>query len=284
LILAGCSTVTKPGFPRQSYDEQKQIQQLEAQFDPNKMLAAYDFGAETVPARNRIISAKLVLIDLNYSSFITNSSFQKQTLDTVTDVVLLGLSIGATAVGGAPTKTLLSAIATGVAGSKLAVDKNFYYEKTISALVAAMNAQRKTALIPIQEGLTQGTDRYPLTRALSDLDNYYLAGTFVGALQAIQADAGAKEAKADEALNNIRTTSFLDDKHGQALQKYWMPLWTPGPSDPAKLVVDPARQKSLRDWMDANGLKDIPIQQFITGGVFAELRKKAVADLRISID
>ena len=63
-----------------------------------------------------------------------------------------------------------------------------------------MNAERKEALIPIVRGIGKSLDDYPFARALSDLHIYYQAGTFIGALQAIQKDSGVKEEKADKVL------------------------------------------------------------------------------------
>lgn len=281
LSLIGCATARKPGFPKQSVDEATEIAKLEESFKLVDKLSKYDFGNETKKDRNEIINQKLVLMDLQYNRFVSEFAFEKQTIDTVTDVVVLGLSIGATAVGGAGAKTLLSAISAGVTGSKLSVDKNFYYEKTVSVLVSAMNAQRKTALIPILQGMLQSVDQYPLGRALADLDAYYRAGTFLGALQAIQADAGAKEAKASEKLDDVRATSFLDDASGRALLKFWMPNWILGTTDPEKLKKDAANQKKLRDWLDGNDLKQVTIQDLVRGDKFAETRKKVVKDLNI---
>jgi hypothetical protein len=44
---------------------------------------------------------------------------------------------------------------------------------------------------------------YSLSRGLSDIADYYNAGTIVGALQDIVADAGADKKKADEELKNV---------------------------------------------------------------------------------
>jgi len=59
----------------------------------------------------------------------------------------------ATAVTGtAATKAALAAIATALSSTRTSLDKNFYDQETASALITAMNAQRKTALVPILAG------------------------------------------------------------------------------------------------------------------------------------
>ena len=65
---------------------------------------------------------------------------ERQLLDSAAGMLELGLNLAGTAVAAAGTKTILSAIAAGVTGSKEIVDKNYFFEKTIPALVGQMNA------------------------------------------------------------------------------------------------------------------------------------------------
>ena len=226
--ITGCGT---PGFPRQSYSGKDQIKQLESQFAKPELITEY-FALANAPepikraARDKIITGRIALINLNYNQFTSRFSVTKESLDFGADVTELGLNLAATAVGGAESKTILAAISSGVTGGKLAVDKNFFFEKTVSVLITSMNAERKVALLPIMKGLAKNTDDYPLTQALSDLDAYYFAGTFVGGLQAIQADAGSKDVQAQndlKALNAVRATKFVADDPGNLLQNYWTP-------------------------------------------------------------
>lgn len=224
-LMSGCGT---PGFPRQSYNEKKQIKQLEAVFEKPDMISLYydmtnATEAEKKALRNKIIAGRIALINLNYNQFIARFSVTKETLDFSTEVTELGLNLATTAAGGEATKTILGAVSSGVTGSKLAIDKNFFFEKTVPVLITTMNAQRKLALLPIMIGIATNTDDYPLTQALSDLDAYYFAGTFIGALQAIQADAGSKEVQAQEKLDLVRTTKFVADDASKLLQSYWTP-------------------------------------------------------------
>jgi len=45
-------------------------------------------------------------------------------------------------------------------------------------LFLAMEAGRKETLIKIREGLIQDDNEYPIAAALTDLEQYYSAGTF----------------------------------------------------------------------------------------------------------
>ena len=227
-VLPGCGT---PGFPRQSCNPKQQIKQLEDVFNKTDLIKEY--YAPNVPEavkkdlRNTMIDSRLALINLNYNQFIAQFSVTKESLDFGTEVTQLGLNLATTVVGGSEAKTILAAVASGVTGSKLALDKNFFFEKSVPVLITSMNAQRKVTLLPIIAGASKNTGDYSLAQALSDLDAYYFSGTFIGALQAIQADAGNKEMEANKelkALNKVRRSSFVEDDAGNLLENYWRPL------------------------------------------------------------
>ena len=56
-----------------------------------------------------------------------------------------------------------------------------------------MDATRRTVLAKISEGLAKPDGDYPLVAALSDLQDYYIAGTLNGALNQISKDAGGQD-------------------------------------------------------------------------------------------
>jgi hypothetical protein len=166
------------------------------------------YSTPTKDARDRFITGRLVLMDLQYVKFIRTLTSDKQQLDSATDIMNLTLNLAGTLVGGVQAKTNLAALGAGISGSKTVIDKNYYYEKSINALVATMNAHRKEVLIKILEGLPRTLDMYPLTQAVIDLNDYYLAGTLNGALQFVQADAGKLEAKSDATIEEKRILHF----------------------------------------------------------------------------
>lgn len=218
-LFTGCGSVRKPGFPKQSYNEKAQIKTLEKEFEKPRMISAYYAlcarpgvtEEEKHAARNRIIDGRLALINLNYNQFVSEFSFTKQSIDFSAEMTELGVNLATTAVGGSSAKTILGAVSAGITGTRLAIDKNFFYEKTVTVLVTSMNAQRKVALVPILRGMKASTDDYPLAQVLSDLDGYYFAGTFLGALQSIQAEAGATDKEAQATINFIRNPGFTEE-------------------------------------------------------------------------
>jgi len=165
------------------------------------------------------------MINLQYLKWLRKITTEKQFLDTATDVLIMSLNLAATAAGGEGTKVILSAISAGVAGSKTSIDKHYFYEKTVPALIAAMNAQRKAVLERILIGMKGDLEDYSFEQALSDIYEYYQAGTFMGAVMAIQSDSGAKEKKSDEKILML-TKPTPDEKEAvKILQPVWVELY-----------------------------------------------------------
>jgi len=281
IILAvgsACRSTRKPGFPRQSFDEAKLVRQLEDEFDlPAKITDFYKKKQEGVSdtelrsLRNEVVLFRVALINLNYNQFVASFSLNKQIIDTTADLADFGVDLAATAVGSASTKTVLSSISAGISGSRVSIDKNFFYEKTVPVLVSTMNAERKKALAPILIGQNKSLNDYPIVQAISDLDAYYLAGTFLGALQSIQADAGEKESIAEDKLNKIRSTNFMDDKWGESIRLFWQP-------------VNAGNQKKLLDWIKEH-FADNSLEDLINNKdkKFVDARKNVIDQLKVNI-
>ena len=187
------------------------------------------------------VSKALTAMDLRYAQFIDGISTESKTKATATDLALIGLGLAGTAVGGAGTKTILSAISTGVAAANTTIDKNFFYEKTIPSLTSQMNADRKLVLSTIVQRWKSCVDdtstknpSYSWFEAVHDLTEYYSAGTLLGAINSISKDAGAKQTLAEfdiQTALQLTRSQNTDDKawlrgqirngKGQAIMACW---------------------------------------------------------------
>jgi len=274
----GCGTLKHPGFPKQSYNEDDELEKLQKLLNTTTMIKVYYGGnspgalegkedtsktqavdpagatteggspektsrsespRRTKVKRNEIITARLLLIDKFYNRFIGDFSKEKQGLDTLVDVATIGVDLAVATVGGASAKAALGAASAGLTGSKLSFDKNFYFEKTISVLITSMNAARKKALFPIKKGSKRSLEEYSLGDALQDLNSYYLAGTFVGALQAMQVDAGAKEKAADIKIAKFRDESFFKKEKQERVEAILPSIDTLKPGVALDLLTNP---------------------------------------------
>ncbi|MCG8624915.1 MAG: CotH kinase family protein, partial [Proteobacteria bacterium] len=91
------------------------------------------------------------------------------------------------------TKTILSLVSGGVTSTKVAINKNYFYEQTLLALVQQMKAERRKVAIDLIKGTSQTIAQYPLAAAIHDLQRYHFAGRIEGAIAGIQKDAAIKE-------------------------------------------------------------------------------------------
>lgn len=113
--------------------------------------------------------------------------------DTSSDIVTLGLTAATTIVGGAGSKTVLSAINAAVQGASLSIDKNYFREQTSEAIIAALRTNRLRQDTVILSKMTDlSVDKYPLEEAWNDLIDLYYAGTLASGFQSLAEQAAVK--------------------------------------------------------------------------------------------
>jgi len=103
------------------------------------------------------------------------------------DIVQLGLTSAATLVGGPQTKAILAAIATGINGSTLSIDKNILNNGSVEIVTARMQALIESKAGSVTTNLTgKKADTYSLRQAVLDLVDVYNCGSFAYAMQDIR--------------------------------------------------------------------------------------------------
>ncbi len=150
--------------------------------------------------RNEIILARVHAYDIVFADFEKRLYGDGNGVTLGGDLVALVLTGLTATVGSAGTKAALGAAATGVIGAKSAIDKDLYYQKTVPALLAQMEADRLKALAPITTGMKQSDADYPLLEAYIDLDAYNNAGSIPAAINAVNKDAGVAKDIAQAAV------------------------------------------------------------------------------------
>lgn len=262
LSLNGCAAIygrpheTDPNTPQEVENKQLIAQCAK---DPDKR-----------SCRDAIVYQRIRVIDRDFFEFANSVRVESTKLSLLTDLAVLGLSgAGATAPAAAP---VLAAVAGGLTGAKEAIDKDTFYEKTMPALLAAMEAQRHEVMVKIETGLAGPIDKYDLNVALTDIESYRRAGSIDGALMQITHDAGETIAKADDQIAQVRKGSFLKDKAGDALRAFWKPDGK---------TIDKKNETALRDWMAKNDADGVSITFFLRNGNFKDARLKAARDLEL---
>lgn len=279
--LNGCAAIrgAPPSFPNSA----EALKQLDPQYD-EVLNAYYRPGADQRAIRNRFIETRLGAIDAQYLSFKESLYTQSVTSNILVDLTTIGLNVAGVATPGSSAKTILHGASGGLIGAKAAVDKNVFFERTMPALLSQMEALRKTVRARILEGLARTVDAYPLTQAVSDLQDYYVAGTIHGAIVGVTRDAIVSDRKADEEVDKalksaeqIRTelTSqgyspvikpVVSGKERDALIKYLKP---DGKN------YDQARMKILSEWLKKQKIQHT-VMYFLSAPDYSKERQLAI--------
>lgn len=211
VMVSGCATF-QGGMPNLPFNVEDELGIVQGQLKDAASVKVY-YDAPSVENRNKFIASRLVITNIEYLKFIKSLSAEEAQIHSATDVLVFSLDVLATASTVINAKTALSGLSSMVGGARLSIDKNAFHEKTMSALISAMNAQRKDVLKRILKGNALDLNGYSFEHALSDINDYYLAGTINGALMSIQKDSAVKEDRADAEIRAFsvgRDVKFVD--------------------------------------------------------------------------
>jgi hypothetical protein len=209
LALAGCESLQGAPMPIDPATPPKDA------CPTRDMLTTYAATplTQTAPSRREQrdadIGACVSLIDGQYYAFVKQLHVQNVSTTLTLDLVSLGLTNAAT-LASKTTANALSAGASGVTGAGLALNKDVFYQKTLPAIIAQMDADR--ALVYKNIRLSEQSDEttYTLADAQHDLRDYEAAGTIDEAISAISASATQSTATSTDAVKALFTTTIVD--------------------------------------------------------------------------
>jgi hypothetical protein len=268
--LAGCAPLI--GYPKDPENTDATLAALAPYFNGVKeadYLATADLALRTAK-RNAIVLARLRGYDIEFYDFEQELYGQGNEITLGADLTALALGGLIATTGKAATKSALGAASAGVIGAKAAIDKDLFYQKTIPALLAQMEADRLKAILPITAGMKFSDAEYPLMQAYIDLDAYKNAGSIPAAINQINKAAG----NAKDTLQALRSTAFLEDTSSQRLRTY---IWPSGITN----LADQTHVEKLRQWMSTHQLAGVPVAVLLNSAALAEQRKQAVIDLSV---
>lgn len=156
-------------------------------------------AADTELDRNLLQNKAIAVIDLQFHQFVRDLMADRSDASAAAAGTTLGASTAGAFVDSVKAKTNYALFAAGVVGAFGIVDKSYFYEKTVPALVAAMGAARANVLVRIRGSQRDTIGAYDGTAALADLEEYFSAGTVLAAIAEITARADSdKKASLDE--------------------------------------------------------------------------------------
>lgn len=224
--LAGCGSLPRTGGPDPVPVSAEQRQALVTASEDAKVNNAYSQPnvEETIKrsARDAYIVNRITLIDIAFLEYLRSLSTTKRGLDSASEGATLGLSVLGTVMDGVRAKENLAAAVAAITGLKSNVDKNYFDNRGVEAMVSMMIARRKEVLVRMVQSMARGSDGYTLVQARHDVNEYYLAGTLDGAFALVQADASRRDENATVQLvaRNIvedMSPATIDDKTTMSL-------------------------------------------------------------------
>jgi hypothetical protein len=199
-IMTGCAPLQ--GYPKDPEDTDATLVSLQPYFNgtADREYSAITDATQRKQKRDDIIRGRVWAYDIEFADFEQQLYGEGNAVSLGSDLVGLILGGLTATVGGKATKAALGAAATGVIGANNAINKDLYYQKTIPALLAQMDADRLQALAPITAGMKQSDADYPLIQAYIDLDAYKTAGSIPAAINAVNKNAGNAKDQAQKEI------------------------------------------------------------------------------------
>ncbi len=215
------------GYPERDGTADQIVAALSKDYSIEKVIDEYAKKPDKRAYRNDVITARMLIIDVRFADFEKSMFSQQSSLKVGGDTLKSIADLGGSLTGVGQTSQYLSAFSGAIGAAGSSVDSNVYRNKTQDAVLAMMRAERAKVRSRILNRLNLGETGYPLAAALSDLEDYYIAGSVPGALAAITADAGQQKVVADDAINTqltpskhlVRNTQLVQSEIYPALDK-----------------------------------------------------------------
>jgi hypothetical protein len=282
LALTACANLQ--GYP-QNPDSRETLSGLQARYFGPNADAAYEAVSPADPSyaqkrqsiRDDIVYGRMRAYDIEFSLFQRALNSNGNGINVGGDLTALVLNgLGATT-GNAGTKSALAAASAGVIGAEGAVNKDLFYQQTVPAIIAQMEANRTVVKLAIFRGLARSDADYSLPRAESDLLDLNDAGSLPNAINNITQKSTDQKNAAATLIQSIHSTTFavtdsatkirawlrpggvVDASHVAALQAWLnqqpeafvhgdvMPIATFASSDTAASDLEPIRARALTD-------------------------------------
>ena len=166
--------------------------------------------AQRTMLRERIVYGLMGLDDEYYRKWLSNFYGRSAFISTFADTAAPVLS-GASAATSGGAATVLALISSGVGAANIAYAKNFLQQSAISMLTSQCDALRTTIKVRINNNMTNPISVYSLGRALTDVQDYALAGSLPMAAAAIQGNAAVAK---NAASSNLTVSGKYNDCRG----------------------------------------------------------------------
>jgi len=207
LLLSSCKTLE--GGPDRIYSVAEEV--AAARQTIETLTAQYYNGGANENARNEIISRRMYIIDVEYSQYEESLTRERQELGFITSTTAQGLNVAGALFTPAQTVRILSGVAGAVGSVRGYYDSEIVIAKTIQIAQGQMQYLRDQVSTRIRNSMAQPLGQYPLSLALSDLEDYYRAGTLSEGLVKAVGDSGSAATIASMNKQSTIKVTFAPD-------------------------------------------------------------------------
>ena len=237
--------------------------------------------------RNDVLENALPFIDAAYVDFINDLQAGRDRTNFVADVVELGTTAAVGITNGERPLQILGVALTAFRGGRRSADLNFYKEQTTPVLISKMDGNRANVRATILTREQASVDDYPLGAAISDIVDYYNAGTLVRAFTELQKDTALQTKQSEDNVLLLKGVALTPEIKKEArdlrvgaqdsLQRLLQELNTPETRDAATVVLQSIVSDLENDQEVAAILKkpEINISSQDTDGI--KLRQNLIA-------
>lgn len=175
-----------------------------------KLCTGYTQSDDNAKAvRNELIETALSYMDENYNSFVADLQAGRDRNNFVLDLIDLGTSGSVGITKGARPLQILGVALTAFRGGRKSADANFYKDTSTPILISKMDGNRAKVHATIIEREGKAAADYTLGAAVSDIVDYYNAGTLVRAFTQLQQDTAIATQQSEKALTDAKKAAGI---------------------------------------------------------------------------
>ena len=163
-----------------------------------------DGPAKAKALRNEFLETTIPFIDDAYVNYISDLQRGRDRENFVADLVELGTSAAIGFTNGERALKIMGIALTAFRGGRRSADLNFYKEQTTPILISKMDGNRANVRATILERERKEVDDYPIGAAISDIVDYYNAGTLVRAFTELAKDTAADARASEDNVKHLK--------------------------------------------------------------------------------
>jgi hypothetical protein len=161
--------------------------------------------------RNDLIDDAMSYIDDAYGDFKNDLAAGRDRANFIADLVDLGTSGAVGITKGQRPLQILGVALTAFRGGRRSADAAFFKDQSTPILISKMNGNRAAVRASILDSEKKPIDDYAIGRAISDIVDYYNAGTLVEAFNKLAEDTAVQTRANETAVRVVRGDLEISD-------------------------------------------------------------------------